>query len=154
MRYNKINITFLRDVMVDCHPSESIVDLGSASVDNVSSGWQSTMSPRKKCYIYIMSTRKEGDIIITECPISKKDKCFRITDTCVWDCIVKLKIVFLPFDQSDWWKLTWGIIMVNIAWIVSVDLIGRKNQVILECLISVAAWSKWTFSHVYLIIII
>ena len=28
--------------MVDCLPSESIVDLGSASVDNVSSGWQST----------------------------------------------------------------------------------------------------------------
>ena len=40
--------------MVDCHPSESIVNLGSASVDNVSSGWQSTMSPRKKCDIYIL----------------------------------------------------------------------------------------------------
>ena len=31
--------------MVDCHPSESIVNLGSASVDNVSSGWQSTLLP-------------------------------------------------------------------------------------------------------------
>ena len=39
--------------MVDNHPSESIVDLGSASVDNVSSGWQSAMSPRKND-IYIM----------------------------------------------------------------------------------------------------
>ena len=38
----------------DCHPSKSIVNLGSASVDNVSSGWQSTMSPRKECDIYIM----------------------------------------------------------------------------------------------------
>ena len=34
--------------------SESIVNLGSASVDNVSSGWQSTMSPRKECDIYIL----------------------------------------------------------------------------------------------------
>ena len=33
---------------VDCNPSKSIVNLGSASVDNVSSGRQSTMSPRKK----------------------------------------------------------------------------------------------------------
>ena len=41
--------------MVDCHPLKSIVNLGSASVDNVSSGWQSTMSPRKECDIYILS---------------------------------------------------------------------------------------------------
>ena len=40
--------------MVDRHPSKSIVNLGSASVDNVSSGWQSTMSSRKECNIYIM----------------------------------------------------------------------------------------------------
>ena len=35
--YNKINIMLhsLRGDMVDCHPSESIVNLGSASVDNV-----------------------------------------------------------------------------------------------------------------------
>ena len=39
--------------MVDCHPSESIVNLSSALVDNVSSGWQSIMSPRKECDIYI-----------------------------------------------------------------------------------------------------
>ena len=44
MRYNK----------VDCHPSESIAYLGSASVDNVSSGLQSTMSPCKECDIYIL----------------------------------------------------------------------------------------------------
>ena len=41
MRYNN----------VDCHPWESIVNLGSALV-YVSSGWQSTMSPRKECDIY------------------------------------------------------------------------------------------------------
>ena len=40
--------------MVDCHPSQSIVNLGSALVDNVSSGWQSKMSLRKECDIYIM----------------------------------------------------------------------------------------------------
>ena len=39
--------------MVDSNPSENIVDRGSASVDNVSSGWQSTMSSRKECNIYI-----------------------------------------------------------------------------------------------------
>ena len=38
--------------MVDHHPSESIVNLGSASVDNVFSGWQSTMLPYKECDIY------------------------------------------------------------------------------------------------------
>ena len=37
--------------MVDHHPSESIVYLGS-SVDNVFSGWQSTMSPYKECDIF------------------------------------------------------------------------------------------------------
>ena len=41
--------------MVDGHPLKSIVNLGSASVDNVSSGWQSTMSSRKECNIYIMT---------------------------------------------------------------------------------------------------
>ena len=41
--------------MVDRHPLKSIVNLGSASVDNVSSGWQSTMSSRKECNIYILS---------------------------------------------------------------------------------------------------
>ena len=40
--------------MVDRHPLKSIVHLGSASVDNVSSGWQSTMSSRKGCNIYIL----------------------------------------------------------------------------------------------------
>ena len=54
--------------MVDRHPLKSIVNLGSASVDNVSSGWQSTMSSRKECNIYIMSHgfykgySREGDI--------------------------------------------------------------------------------------------
>ena len=33
--------------IADCHPSKSIVDLGSASVDKVSSEWQSTKSPRQ-----------------------------------------------------------------------------------------------------------
>ena len=41
--------------MVDRHPLKSIVNLGSASVDNVSSGWQSTMSSRKESNIYILS---------------------------------------------------------------------------------------------------
>ena len=40
--------------MVDRQPSKSIVNLGSASVDNVSSGWQSTMSSRKVYNIYIL----------------------------------------------------------------------------------------------------
>ena len=40
--------------MVDRHPLKSIVYLGSASADNVSSGWQSTMSSRKECNIYIL----------------------------------------------------------------------------------------------------
>ena len=44
--------------MVDCHPSESIVNLGCASVYNVSSGWQYTMSPYKECDIYILLIRK------------------------------------------------------------------------------------------------
>ena len=40
--------------MVDCHPSQSIVNFGSASAHNVSSGWQSTMAPRKEWDIYIL----------------------------------------------------------------------------------------------------
>ena len=51
----------LRDDMVDRHPSKSIVNLGSASVNNVSSKWQSTMSSRKECNIYIMSPSKLGN---------------------------------------------------------------------------------------------
>ena len=43
--------------MVDRHPLKSIINLGSASVDNVSSGWQSNMSFRKECNIYILSNR-------------------------------------------------------------------------------------------------
>ena len=50
----------LRGDIVDCHPEETLSTeappclYGSASVDNVSSGWQSTMSPRKECYIYFI----------------------------------------------------------------------------------------------------
>ena len=40
--------------MVDCDPSESIANLGSTSVDNVSSGWQSTTSSHKEWNIYII----------------------------------------------------------------------------------------------------
>ena len=32
-------------------------------------------------------------------------------DIAVWHCRVTFKIVTLPIDQSDCWKLTWGIIM-------------------------------------------
>ena len=48
--------------MVDHHPSENIVYLGSASVDNVFSGWQSTMSPRKECDIYILYTNSYPEL--------------------------------------------------------------------------------------------
>ena len=41
--------------MVDCRHLESIVDLGTTSIDNVSSGWQSAKSPYKECGIHIMS---------------------------------------------------------------------------------------------------
>ena len=44
--------------MIDCQPSESNVELGSAS------GWQSTMSLRKECDIYIRSPCKECYIYI------------------------------------------------------------------------------------------
>ena len=50
--------------MVDRHPSKSIVNLGSASVDNFSSGWQSTMSSRKECNIYILSPKLKNFIFI------------------------------------------------------------------------------------------
>ena len=38
----------LQDDMADCHPSESIVDLGSVTVDNVLSEAQSAMQSRKR----------------------------------------------------------------------------------------------------------
>ena len=70
--------------MVDRYPSKSIVDLGSASVNNVSSGWQSTMSSRKECNIYIMShgfykgLRREGDIQNQRCHSHRMRACRKL----------------------------------------------------------------------------
>ena len=62
MSFSKISILVMTSLelfsgrkMSTCHPSESIVNLSSATVDNVSSGWQSSMWPRKECDIYILS---------------------------------------------------------------------------------------------------
>ena len=58
------------------------------------------MSARKECYIYFIIYL----FYYTECPIS-------ITNfTTMRHCRVTFKIVTRPIDQSDCWKLTWGII--------------------------------------------
>ena len=78
--------------MVDCHPLKSIVNLGSASVDNVSSGWQSTMSSRKECNIYIMYKCKMLDLYVLLIGLyTKKQVCF----TCLNILYVNKKIILL-----------------------------------------------------------
>ena len=56
------------------------------------------MSPRKECYIYFII------------PISTTNL------TVVRHCRVTSKIITPPINQSDCWKLTWGIIEMNILW--------------------------------------
>ena len=88
MRYNN----------VDCHPRKHCQPKRSrAEVDNVSSGWQSTMSPvlRKMLYLFYY----------TESHFYNKFHRLR-------HCRVIWKIVTRPIDQSDCWKLTWGIIII------------------------------------------
>ena len=55
-----INITFLRGDIVDCHPEETLSTEAEPRLTMLFDGWQSTVSPLKKLYLFNY----------TECPIS------------------------------------------------------------------------------------
>ena len=132
-----INITFFTGDIVDCHPEETLSTKAEPRLTTLFEGWQSTMSPHKECYIYFIIPNVPflqqiwplWDIAVwhyinitftiyyvarkrmlylfyyTECPISTTNF------ATVRHCRVTFKIVTRPIDQSDCWKLTWGIII-------------------------------------------
>ena len=91
--------------MVDRHPSKSIVNLGSASVDNVSSGWQSTMSSRKECNIYIMF------LISKLCSMFKKNSMKYTTARHSFGVAGKIAFVLWSHGQRrcQQWDLHWSV---------------------------------------------
>ena len=92
-----INIAFLRGDIVDCHPEETLSTEAEPRLTMLFEGWQSTMSLRKKLLFLFY---------YTECPISSTNF------TALRHCRVTFKIVTWQIDQSDCWKLIWGLIKI------------------------------------------
>ena len=103
----------VRDDMVDRHPSKSIVNLGSASVDNVSSGWQSTMSSRKECNIYIIALSQSY----------RKKSCIELNSLLVVH-------VALSTEWSSLWWMIQPLVLMTRSWIIQSSCSLPENPVV------------------------